>query len=99
MNIAEWPPRIGTWYLRWDRGGEVFQVTGYDEKTRKASTVGYDGVTAEIDEVSWDRLSLSLADPPEDWGGPLETVDVVRVGTAQNDPVSEDVAEPRAPVE
>jgi len=98
MNTVEWPPRIGTWYLRWDRH-EVFQVTGYDEKTHKASIVGYDGESAEIDEVAWDRLSLGLADPPEDWAGPLETVDVVNLGTAPNDPVSEDVAEPRASAE
>jgi len=95
MNTVEWPPRVGTWYLRWDRG-EVFQVTDYNETTRKASIVGYDGAGAEIDEVTWDRLSLSLADPPEDWAGPVETVDVVSFGTSQDDPVGEDVAEPRA---
>ena len=98
MNTVEWPPRIGTWYLRWDRG-EVFQVTGYNDTTRKASIVGYDGVSSEMDEVTWDCLSLGLADPPEDWTGPLETVDVINLGTAQNDPVSEDVAEPRASAE
>lgn len=98
MNTVEWPPRIGAWYLRWDRG-EVFQVTGYDETTHKASIVGYDGVEAEMDEVTWDCLSLGLADPPEDWSGPLETVDVINLGTAQDDPVSEDVSEPRASAE
>lgn len=98
MNTVEWPPRIGTWYLRWDRG-EVFQVTGYNEKTRTASIVNYEGNSAEIDEVAWDRLSLGLADPPEDWAGPLETVDVISLGTAQGDSVSEDVAEPRASAE
>ncbi|HEY6925774.1 MAG TPA: DUF6763 family protein [Steroidobacteraceae bacterium] len=98
MNTVEWPPRIGTWYLRWDRG-EVFQVTGYDDKTHKASIVSYDGVSAEIDEITWDGLSLGVADPPEDWTGPLETVDVINLGTSQSDPVSEDVAEPRASVE
>jgi len=95
MNTVEWPPRIGAWYLRWDRG-EVFQVTGFDEKTGKASTVSYDGVCGELDEATWDCLSLGLADPAEDWTGPLETVDVVSLGTAQNDPISEDVAEPKA---
>jgi hypothetical protein len=86
-------PRIGTWYLRWDRG-EVFQVTRYDEKILEASIVSYDGGAGEIDEVTWDCLSLGLADPPEDWTAPLETVDIVRFGTAQNDPVSEDVSGP-----
>lgn len=98
MNTVEWPPRIGAWYLRWDRG-EVFQVTEYNETTRKATIVSYDGVSAEVDEVAWDRLSLGVADPPEDWTGPLETVDVINLGTGQNDPVSEDVAEPRASLE
>lgn len=98
MNTVEWPPRTGTWYLRWDRG-EVFQVTGYNEKTGKASIVNYDGVSTEMDQVAWDCLSLGLADPPEDWSGPLETVDVIRLGSGQNDPVSEDVAEPRTSVE
>jgi len=98
MNTVQWPPRIGAWYLRWDRG-EVFQVTGYDDKTSKASTVSYDGTSGEIDEVTWDRLSLGLAEPPEDWTAPLEAVDVVRFGTAQNDPVSEDVAGPHSPSE
>lgn len=98
MNTVEWPPRTGTWYLRWDRG-EVFQVTGYNETTRKASIVNYDGVSAELDEVAWGRLSLGVADPPEDWAGPLETVDVINLGAGQNDPVSEDVGEPRASLE
>jgi hypothetical protein len=95
MNTVEWPPKIGGWYLRWDRD-EVFQVTGYDQQTEKASTVSYDGESGEMDGATWGSLSLSLADPPEDWTGPLETVDVVRFGTAQNDPVSEDVSEPSA---
>lgn len=98
MNTVEWPPRVGTWYLRWDRG-EVFQVTAYDEKTRKASTLSYDGVCGELDQVAWDCLSLGLADPAEDWTAPLETVDVVSLGMAQNDPVSEDVAGPKASVD
>jgi hypothetical protein len=96
MNTLEWPPQVGAWYLRWDRN-QVFQVTGYDEKTGRARTVSYDGVSGEINEATWGSLSLGLADPPEDWTAPLETVDVLRLSTAQNDPVSEDVSEPSAP--
>jgi hypothetical protein len=94
VSIANWPPRIGTYYLRWDKN-EVFQVTGYDEPAHKALIQTYDGAADEIDETTWGHLSPSIADPPEEWTGPVETVDVVRFGSAQNDPCSEDVAEPR----
>ncbi len=94
MNTVEWPPRIGGWYLRWDKG-EVFQVTGYDEKSGKARIETYDGNSSEIDQVAWDCLSLGLADPAEDWAGPLETVDVVDFGGGSpGAPVSEDVGAP-----
>ncbi len=97
MNTVEWPPRVGTWYLRWDKR-EVFQVVGYDEKSCKATIEDYDGNSSEIDAVAWGRLSLGLADPPEDWAGPLETVDVVDIGGGSlNTPVSEDVGAPAAP--
>ncbi|HVW67686.1 MAG TPA: DUF6763 family protein [Steroidobacteraceae bacterium] len=95
MNSIQWPPRVGAWYLRWDKG-EIFQVTGYDASSRKASIRTYNGEPGELDQFTWDRLSLGVADPPEDWTGPLETVDVVRFGSTPDDPISEDVAEPIA---
>jgi len=95
MNAVNWPPRVGTFYLRWDKG-EIFQVTGYDGNSHKVLIQTYDGNADEIDEVTWRKLSPGPADPPEDWTGPLETVDVVRFGGGLNDPVSEDVAEPRS---
>jgi hypothetical protein len=94
MNSIPWPPRTGAWYLRWDKG-EVFQVTGYDEKSCKAHVETYDGTVGEIDELTWDCLSLGLAEPPEDWTGPVETVDVVDFHTTAKNPVSEDVSGPR----
>jgi hypothetical protein len=94
MNNIDWPPRIGTWYLRWDKN-EIFQVTGYDEKSHKALIQAYNGEDGEIDQVTWQGLSLGLADPPEDWTAPLETVDVVDFGNSRGDSVSEDVTEPR----
>lgn len=97
MNTMAWPPRIGAWYLRWDKG-EIFQVTAYDEKSRIAHICAYNGDCGELDQFAWDRLAVGPADPPEDWTAPLETVDVVRFGSAGNDPVSEDTAEaPPAP--
>lgn len=93
MNTIEWPPRVGAWYLRWDKN-EVFQVTGYDAATNKVSIETYAGDAGEFDRLTWDSLSLGVAEPPQDWTAPLETVDVVTFGSAQGDPVSEDVAGP-----
>jgi hypothetical protein len=84
--------------VRWDKQ-EIFQVTGYDDKTHKASIETYNGDVGEMDQMTWDSLSLGLADPPEDWTSPVETVDVVSFGTAQNDPVSEDTSAPGTPAD
>ena len=67
---------VGRWYLRWDRG-EIFQVTGRDPAAASIQIRTFDGSAAEIPEREWDSLPLGLADPPEDWAGPLETVDQI----------------------
>jgi hypothetical protein len=95
MNVLEWPPQVGAWFLRWDRG-EIFQVVGYDKTTNMASIVNYEGVEAEMDEPTWKGLSLGFADPPEDWSAPWETMDVVRFDTTGDTIVSEDLAGPAA---
>jgi hypothetical protein len=82
--------------LRWDKG-EVFNVTGYDEKTRRATLEAYDGEITEIDQLTWERLSPGLADPPQDWAGPLEAIDVVNLGSSGDVPVSDDIAAPSRP--
>jgi hypothetical protein len=94
MNTMAWPPKVGGWYLRWDKD-QVFQVTAYDERTHRALLEPSEGEATEIDKATWERLSLGFADPPEDWTGPLEMVDVVDFGRTDTSPVSEDVAGPR----
>jgi len=78
MNAANWPPRIGAFYLRWDKN-EIFQVAGYDQKANRVLVERYDGTAEEIDEKTWCQLSPSITDPPEDWTGPVETVDAIRI--------------------
>lgn len=55
----------------------------------------YDGNIVGIDRLTWDRLSPALADPPQEWTGPVEMVDVVNFGDG-SEAVSEDVAAWRA---
>lgn len=78
MNAANWPPRIGTFYLRWDKN-EIFQVAGYDQKANRVLVERYDGTAEEIDQKTWCQLSPSITDPPEDWTEPVETMDAIRI--------------------
>jgi hypothetical protein len=57
MSVIDWPPRVGAWYLRWDKG-EVVQVTSYDEKSHKATIQTYTGNVGEIDQPGWDGAGM-----------------------------------------
>ncbi len=73
---------LGRWYLRWDKG-EIFQVTGLDAPAGKICIRTFDGGSDVIPLKQWHTLSLSVADPPEDWTGPLEVVDEIDMDCAQ----------------
>jgi hypothetical protein len=94
MNSMPWPPKVGEWYLRSDQD-EVFQVVAYDEHSHRALLQPLQSDPCQIDQAGWERLSLGLADPPQDEAGPWEAIDVVDFGRTSEAPVSEDVAAPR----
>ena len=76
---------VGRWYLRWDKG-EIFQVTGRDEHAGKIYIRSFDGGSDVIPLSQWAELPLGVADPPEDWAGPVETVDEINMDVAQPPP-------------
>jgi len=65
---------VGEWYLRRDLG-EMFQVTGYDERSSTIEIQNFDGSLDEIEEETWRELALRPAEPPKDWTGPLDNVE------------------------
>ncbi len=79
MNAEAGPARVGQWYSRSDKG-EIFQVTGLDEKANTIEVQTFDGDVDEIDQETWDLLPLSLAEQPEDWTGPVDDVEVDDLG-------------------
>lgn len=97
MNTGVGRARIGQWYLRWDKG-EVFQVTGRDDRTRTIETQTFDGDLDEVDEAVWATLPLSLAEPPEDWTGPMDDIETDDLGYSETDMTPEDWVEPLNPV-
>ncbi|HYK99896.1 MAG TPA: DUF6763 family protein [Steroidobacteraceae bacterium] len=96
MNNGVGSARVGQWYLRRDKG-EIFQVTGYDEKAGTIEIQTFDGDLDEIDAESWRTLPLGLAEPPEDWTGPVDDVERDDLGYSETDMSGADWAEPLAP--
>jgi hypothetical protein len=86
-------PEIGQWYLHQDKG-EMFLVTGYDNGTRTIEIQNFDGDVDEIDAEAWSTMPLERAQPPEDWTGPLDDVEVDDLGYTETDMSAADWAEP-----
>ena len=66
---------VGQWYLREDTQ-ERFQVLDYDERAGTVRMQMFDGSLDEIDEEAWRALSPEPVEPPEDWTGPLDNVEI-----------------------
>jgi Family of unknown function (DUF6763) len=96
MNKGVGSARLGQWYLRWDKG-EIFQVTGYDQEARTIEIQTFDGDLDEIDEETWAVLPLGLAEPSEDWTGPVDDVERDDLGYSETEMRGADWAEPLEP--
>lgn len=96
MNTGVGRARIGQWYTRWDKG-EIFQVVGYDAESRTIEVQDFDGDLDEIDEDTWMALPLALAEPPEDWTGPIDELESDDLGYSETDMTATDWAEPLQP--
>jgi len=79
MNTDVGRPQIGQWYLRADKG-EIFQVVGYDDRSHTIEIQSFDGEVDEMDDETWDSLSLERSEPPENWTGPMDNVETDDLG-------------------
>jgi hypothetical protein len=93
MNTGVGRARIGQWYTRGDKG-EIFQVVGYDPSSRTIETQTFDGDLDEVDLETWAGLPLALAEPPEDWTGPVDDVERDDLGYSETEMSGTDWAEP-----
>lgn len=89
--------QIDQWYQRLDKG-EVFRVTAYDEDTRTIEIQTFDGDLDEIDEEVWNTLPLELAEPPEDWTGPIDDVEIDDLGYTDTEMTAADWSAPLQPL-
>ena len=97
MNNAVGRAQIGQWYLRWDKG-ELFQVIANDERAHTIAIQTFDGDIDEIDEAAWQGLPIGFAEPPEDWTGPVDDVEVDDLGYSETEMQAEDWEEPLEPL-
>ena len=96
MNEGVGRAQLGQWYRRRDKG-EIFQVTGYDEHSATIEIQSFDGDLDEIDEETWAELPLGLAEPPEDWTGPVDDVERDDLGYSETAMTGADWAQPLEP--
>jgi hypothetical protein len=94
MNTGVGRAQIGQWYCHLDKG-EMFQVTALDPESKTIEIQTFGGDLDEVDEDSWSTLPLGLAEPPEDWSGPMDAVNVEEIGDSQAEMTAKDWAEPR----
>lgn len=64
-------PYRGQWYKRIDLD-TLFEVVAIDEEDKTIEIQYFNGEIEELDESSWNELTITAAAAPEDWSGALE---------------------------
>ena len=82
-------PIEGNWYQHLDKG-EKFEVLAVDDDNGLIEVQYFDGSVEEIDLDTWYNLEVEPVEPPEDWTGPMDNVEVDDLGYTETDMESED---------
>jgi hypothetical protein len=80
----ELDPIVDQWYLRHDKG-EMFRIVATDAATGNVEIQYFDGSVEEIERDAWGELDIETAEPPEDWTGPYDDIELDEPGTAPQD--------------
>jgi hypothetical protein len=79
----ELQPTIDQWYSRRDTD-EYFRVVAVDEQADSIELQNFDGDLEELDSDAWGELDIELAEPPEDWTGPFDELELDDVDDAES---------------
>jgi hypothetical protein len=77
----EFEPRVDQWYSLRSRD-EMFRVVAVDDGTIEIQS--FDGVIEELDPDAWRDLDIEAAEPPENWTGPFDNVDIEDLDDTQS---------------
>ncbi|MDH3671929.1 MAG: hypothetical protein OES46_12305 [Gammaproteobacteria bacterium] len=72
-------PIINRWYKRLDKGYQ-FQVVMVDEAEDTVEIQHFDGDLEELDLDTWNELEIEMIEPPEDWTGPMDDIELDDLG-------------------
>lgn len=76
-------PVVGNWYRHADKG-QSFSVIEVDEERLRVGLQYFDGDLDELDLDDWYELDVLPIDPPEDWTGPIDTLEPDELDTADS---------------
>jgi hypothetical protein len=96
MNEQVGPARIGQWYQHLDKG-EMFVVTGIDDRSGAIEIQTFDGDLDEIEANAWNALPLEFAEASEDETGPLD-MDPEDLGYSETEMTARDWNESLQPI-
>lgn len=74
-NDPDEMPKVGDWYLEADTE-EEFQVIDVDPDEAMVEVQYYDGNIDAFTLADWIAMAPQSIEPPEDWTGPMDALDV-----------------------
>ena len=86
-------PIINRWYKHLDKGYQ-FQVVMVDETEATVEIQYFDGDVEELDLDTWNALEIEMIEPPEDWTGPMDDIDLDDLGYTETGMSKRDWSEP-----
>lgn len=86
-------PIINQWYRHLDKGYQ-FQVVMVDEREGTVQVQHFDGDLEELDLDTWNDLEIEIIEPPEDWTGPMDDIELEDLGYTETGMSKEDWSGP-----
>jgi RNA polymerase-binding protein DksA len=80
--INDIEPAVGNWYQRVD-DDTLFQVIAIDEDEELIEFQDFDGDIGEVTLDEWRQWDIEVSDPPEDWTGPVDDVELDDLGYSE----------------
>jgi len=82
-------PIVDNWYYHTDKG-QKFMVVDTDPEADIIEIQHFDGDLEQLTFDEWQELDIELAEPPENWSGPIEVGESDDYGTEITDTTAED---------
>ena len=77
--MAEFEPTVSQWYRNLQQGHQ-FQVVARDEQQETVAIQYFDGDLEEVDLEAWNEMELEPIEPPEDWTGSIDQIELDDLG-------------------